>query len=177
MKNDTHWIITYCHSIVNIARVSYRNCYYLYYRDIKQQKGKLVVIAHWPTMIILLYIWFILNCNGNFSHKYWICGIFNILCHNFLKRSNKSINFDFDQQQQVHNTKLLVHNRLNNTRAIEIHKTPCSGLGRSITLTGYSSGLPKITWSEVIYVWANIYLTTLVWPPIFLHISVFTELG
>ena len=108
MKNDTHWIITYCHSIVNIARVSYRNCYYLYYRDIKQQKGKLVVIAHWPTMIILLYIWFILNCNGNFSHKYWICGIFNILCHNFLKRSNKSINFDFDQQQQVHNTKLLL---------------------------------------------------------------------
>ena len=38
-----------------------------------------------------------------------------------------------------------------------------SGPGQPLTLTGYSTGLPKITWSPVIYVWVNIYLTTIVW--------------
>ena len=39
-----------------------------------------------------------------------------------------------------------------------------SGPGQPLTLTEYSTGLPKITWSPVIYVWVNIYLTTIVWP-------------
>ena len=48
---------------------------------------------------------------------------------------------------------------------IKIYKTPCSGPGKSLTLAGYISVLPKITWSQVIYIWVLISLTMISWTP------------
>ena len=79
---------------------------------------------------------------------------------------------------------LLAHNRLNHTRAllkiiptIKIQKTPRSGPGKLLTLVGYSIVLPKIDWSQAIYIWVTISLTTIIQPPTELRISVFVVWG
>ena len=48
---------------------------------------------------------------------------------------------------------------------------PCSGSGKSLTLDGCSSVLPKINWSQVIYIWVTIFLTTISQLPIVLRLS------
>ena len=64
---------------------------------------------------------------------------------------------------------MLARNRLNTTRAIlemrstiEIQKTPRSGPGQFLTLTGYSNVLLKITRNQVIYVLIHITLTKII---------------
>ena len=66
-----------------------------------------------------------------------------------------------NQESSVYRLQAL--NRVNNNRAlfgvrspIEIQSTPRSGLGKSLTLTGYISGLPQFTWSWSVYVWFKI---------------------
>ena len=54
---------------------------------------------------------------------------------------------------------------------IAIHKTPHSGIGKFITLVGYSSVLPNIIWSQAIYIWVTISLTTISRPPIGICLS------
>ena len=65
------------------------------------KKVTLYAIFHWPKMIILLYICFILNCQVTFflSHKCRICNILDIFSQIFLKQSKNSINFNLYQQQ------------------------------------------------------------------------------
>ena len=57
------------------------------------KKGTLCAIVHWPMMIILFLICFILTCNVSlfFSQNLnqWFLGI---LCHNFLRQSKNYIN-------------------------------------------------------------------------------------
>ena len=60
---------------------------------------------------------------------------------------------------------------------IKIQKTPRSGPVQSLTLNGYSGVLSKISWTQAIYIWFKIYLTTIGWPPILLRLSVFSGLG
>ena len=48
---------------------------------------------------------------------------------------------------------------------IAIPKTSRSGPGQSLTLVGYSSVLPKMIWSQAIYIWVAISLTTISRPP------------
>ena len=46
----------------------------------------------------------------------------------------------------------------------DIKKMKCWSPGQLLTLTGYSSVLPNITWNQAIYVWVKIYLTSIGWP-------------
>ena len=55
---------------------------------------------------------------------------------------------------------------------IEIPSTPCSGIGKLILLTGYSSRLTWFTWSRWIYNCIKISLTKIGWPPLFICCSV-----
>ena len=77
---------------------------------------------------------------------------------------------------------LLALNRLNNNRcilkfrsSIKIQSTPRLGLGKIITLTGYSSVLTLFTWSRLVYNCITIYPTTIVWPLILLVCLVFSD--
>ena len=56
-------------------------------------------------------------------------------------------------------------------------KTPHSGPGKSPTLVGSSSVLPKIIWSQMIYIWVTISFTTIRRTPIGLCLSVFAVWG
>ena len=62
-------------------------------------------------------------------------------------------------------------NRVNNKRErfgvrspIEVRSTPRSGLGKSLTWTGYISVLTQFTWSRWIYKYIKISLITIGWP-------------
>ena len=64
--------------------------------------GTFAAILHWPTMILLFLFFNMLNCHGTLIFllvsNLFFCGIFK---HNFFIAEKNSVNFDFDQQQQV----------------------------------------------------------------------------
>ena len=51
--------------------------------------------------------------------------------------------------------------------AIKVISTPRLGLGQSLTLNGYSSGLMQFTWSRPIYNCMKISPNTIIWPSVF----------
>ena len=77
---------------------------------------------------------------------------------------------------------LLVLNRVNNDRALfevsfptKIQSTPRPGIGKSLTLTGYSSVLSYFTWIRSIYNYIDILPTAIFLPLLLLHCSVLTD--
>ena len=54
---------------------------------------------------------------------------------------------------------------------------PRSGPDQSLTLTGHSSVLPKITWGQFIYVWVKISLTMISLYLIVLSLPVVVQFG
>ena len=76
MQNKTQRIFTYCRSTVNIATVSYQNCYYFYYRKIHLKR---CLCCCCPNSLIFMSC-FIFNCHVSlfFSQisNLFLCGIF-----------------------------------------------------------------------------------------------------
>ena len=93
VQYNTCSIIGHCHSTVKIARVSDRYWYFLWDGT---TKGSLCALFHWPMMIILFLLCFILKCHvslfvSRISNQ-WFLGI---LCQIILRQSKNDINFDF----------------------------------------------------------------------------------
>ena len=108
MQNDKHQIVTYCHSTVNIATVSYQTSYYFYYPEIHIKR----YIIYYCTLIhidYLILIIFILHYHGTlFSHKYRICGIFNSLCYNIFASVKEINKIWLRLTKNLQNTKFLL---------------------------------------------------------------------
>ena len=82
---------------------------------------KFSAIVHWPRIIIFFLLCYILSCHGTliFSLTYNLL-FSDIFEHNILQQSNKSINFDFDQQQQVQKPNSCYPNQTTTERRINI---------------------------------------------------------
>ena len=172
MQNNTHIIVTCFRSTINIATVSYRNCYHLYYRMLylKSYIWCHFILTHNDILFIyVLYLSVLYLC---FSRKYWIFGILNSFCHNFLKQSKKSITFDNDQQHNLQNTKFLLppHSDHWNTEHYRgsyncgevdidsyINRLASGNLRKSTTVTSQCDKLP-CTWTRsllCLYRWSH----------------------